>query len=131
MCAVKNERRWCDVFVPVRHRSVRESIRYCAHSCEKLSQRLLHGKEINGIISKCPELKRFHGRRLGSYYDSSSQRDWSGDLKVKKIDYYQQWIFGRTKACELLDIDPTYFHSKTGYSMLRPNKRLVGVTVDV
>ena len=104
-----------------------------ARNCDilELCQRLLHGEEINEIISKYPELKRFHGKRLNSYHDASSQRDWSGNLEVNDVDCCQQWIFGRAKACELLNEDVSYFATTTGYSMLRPNKRLVGVTVDI
>ena len=46
------------------------------------------------------------------------------------MDYYQQWTSGRAKACELLNIDSSCFDFTTGYSMMRPNKRLVGVTID-
>ena len=62
---------------------------------------------------------------------ASSPKDWSGDLVVRNVDCYRQWMFGRTKACELLKVDPAYFNPISGYSMLRPNKRMVGVTVDI
>ena len=39
----------------------------------------------------------------------------------------EQWIFGRAKTYELLN---QFFTTTTGYSVLRPNKRLVGVRVD-
>ena len=80
-----------------------------ARNCDivELCQRLLHAEEISEIIAKYPELKRFHGKRLGSYHDASSQSDWTGNLEVEDVDYYQQWTFGRAKACELLDIDST------------------------
>ena len=82
-----------------------------ARNCDvlELCQRLLHGEDINEIIAKYPELKRFHGKRLGCYHDASSQKDWSGDLEVQNVDCYQQWMFGLTKSCELLNVDPAYF----------------------
>ena len=56
----------------------------------ELFQRLLHGEDINQIISKYPELKRFHGKRITSYNDASSEHEWSGDdLEVKDVDCYR------------------------------------------
>ena len=110
------------------------TVRVITHSrnCDvlELSHRLQHGEEINQIIAKHPAWKRFHGKRLGSYHDTTSQSDWTGDLEVNNISFYQMWIFGRAKACELLNVDVSTFDARPGCSMLRPKKRLVGVTVD-
>ena len=81
----------------------------------ELCQRLLHGEDINAIIAKYPEIKRFYGKRLGCYHNASSPKDWSGDLVVRNVDCYRQWMFGRTKACELLKVDPAYFNPISGY----------------
>ena len=110
------------------------TVRIITHSrnCDvlELSHRLQHSAEINEIIEKHPSWKRFHGKRLGSHNDATSQSDWTGDLEVNKVDVYQMWIFGRAKACEILDIETSYFNSAPGSSMIRPKKRLVGVTVE-
>ena len=111
------------------------SIRTITHArnCDvlELCSRLQHAETINEIIAKHPTWKRFHGKRLGSYNDASSQADWTGELNVDDIDFYQRWILGRSEACAVLNIEPSYFAVAPGYSMLKPNKRLVGVTVDV
>ena len=103
-----------------------------ARNCDalELNQRLQHAESINEIIAKYPTWKRFHGKRLGSYTDASSQVDWSGDLNVDNIDFYQQWTLGRIEAVKILDVELSYFTPAQGYSMPRPNKRLVGVTAD-
>ena len=59
-----------------------------------------------------------------------SQSDWTGRLEVNDIDVYQIWILGRTKACEVLNIETSNFNPAAGCSMIRPKKRLVGVSVD-
>ena len=111
------------------------TVRIITHSrnCDvsELCHRLQHGEEINQIIAKHPSWKKFHGKRLGSYHDATSQSDWTGDLEVEHIDFYKQWIFVRAKACEVLNVETSYFNAMPGYSMLRPKKRLVGVTVDI
>ena len=84
----------------LRDRPSGESVQHCVHpnpgtctlihsrNCDilELCQRLLHGKDINKVIAKYPELKSFHGTRLGCYHDVSS----SGDLEVGHVNCYQQ-----------------------------------------
>ena len=86
---------------------------------------------INDIIRKHPSWKKFHGRRIGAYRDATSEIEWTGDLEVNNVDLYKQWIFGRADACKVLNVRRTEFDVASGYSMLRPNGRLVGVTIDV
>ena len=50
---------------------------------------------------------------------------------MNNVDLYKKWIFGRADACKVLNVRRTEFDVASGYSMLRPNGRLVGVTIDV
>lgn len=103
-----------------------------ARNCDtlELTQRLQHAETINKIISKHPTWKRFHGKRLGSYHDASSQVDWSGNLESNDVDLHKQWNLGKADACRVQHIDPSCYSPPPGCSMLKPKKRLVGVTID-
>ena len=50
---------------------------------------------------------------------------------MNNVDLYKQWIFGHVDACKVLNVRRPEFDVASGYSMLRPNRRLVGVTIDV
>ena len=50
---------------------------------------------------------------------------------MNDIELYQQWVVGRGDACSVLNVNQSFFSTAAGYSMLRPNKRVVGVTIDL
>ena len=55
----------------------------------------------------------------------------TGELEVNDIELYQQWVLVRGDDCSVLNMNQSFFSTAAGYSMLRPNKRVVGVTVDL
>ena len=99
--------------------------------CLELCQRLQHAEVINSIVAKHPTWKIIHGKRLIDHNDATSQIDWTGELEVNDIEFYQQWVLGRGDACSVLNVNQSFFSTAAGYSMLRPNKRVVGVTIDL
>ena len=93
-----------------------------------------HAKSIESIITKHPTWKSFHGKRLSVNNDYTSQREWTGNLNTSTCNIQQLWVFGQLEASELLGISSTYFSDlsvDSGITMLRPCKRLEGVTVDI
>ena len=106
-----------------------------ARNCDslKLCQRLSHAESIEAIITKHPTWKRIHGRRLCGNKDYTSQAEWTGNLDASTCDVQQLRNNGQLEAAEVLGISQTYFtelSKDSGITMIRPNKRLVGVTVD-
>ena len=111
------------------------SVRTITHSrnCDalELCHRLQHAQSINDIILKHPTWKRSHGRRLCGLKDFSSEVEWTGDLNVNSCSLHDLWMAGRSHAVEFLDISDKFFTTlPSGVTMLKPNKRLAGVTVD-
>ena len=112
------------------------SVRTVTHSrnCDalELCHRLHHAHIINDILLKHPTWKRCHGRRLGGSKDYSSEREWTGDLEVNHCVLHDVWLAGRSHAAHNLGVTDDFFNDlPAGVNMLRPNKRLVGVTIDV
>ena len=105
-----------------------------ARNCDSLElcQRLSHAESLEVIISKRPTWKIMHGKRLCGNKDASSQREWKGNLEVDDCDVPMLWHMGRMEAVKTLNIPATYFTNlqDSGITMMRPNKRLVGVNVD-
>ena len=106
-----------------------------ARNCDSLElcQRLSHAETLEFIISKHPEWKRMHGKRLCGNKDSSSQREWTGELEVNNLDVQKLWNTGQAEAVNELKICVSFFTDLStvgGITMMRPNKRLVGVNVD-
>ena len=88
---------------------------------------------MEAIITKHPTWKRIHGRRLCGNKDYTSQTEWTGNLDASTCDVQQLWNVGQLEAAEVLGISQTYFtelSKDSGITMICPNKRLVGVTVD-
>ena len=105
-----------------------------ARNCDSLElcQRLSHAECVELILEKNPTWKRMRSRRLGGQRDASSQREWTGDLDVGKCDIVSAWKLGELEAIKLLNLPHDFFLnlSGSGVTMMRPNKRLVGVNVD-
>ena len=94
-----------------------------ARNCDSLElcQRLSHAESIEAIITEHPTWKRIHGRWLCGNKDYTSQTEWTDNLDASTCD-----------PTEVLGISQTYFtelNKDSGITMIRPNKRLVGVTV--
>ena len=97
----------------------------------ELCHRLQHAQSINDVMLKHPTWKRSHGRRLCGLKDFSSEVEWTGDLNVNSCSLHDLWMAGRSRAVEFLDISDKFFTTlPSGVTMLKPNKRLAGVTVD-
>ena len=106
-----------------------------ARNCDSLElcQRLSHAESIEAIITKHPTWKRIHERRLCGNKDYTSQTEWTGNLDASTCHVQQLWNVGQLEAAEVIGISRTYFtelSKDSGITMIRPNKRLVGVTVD-
>ena len=107
----------------------------CLFFCDSLElcQRLSHAQCSELILEKNPDWKRVHGKRLCGPKDASSEREWKGDLEVANCDITCAWKLGELEVIELLNLPNNYFSelNGSGVTMLRPNKRLVGVNVDM
>ena len=118
----QNERLYCSVRT-VTHRRNCDSLELCHW--------LQHAQDINDILAKNLSWKRCHGRRLCGLKRYTSQSEWKGDLEVNDINLHDVWLTGRARAVELLEISDQFFSDlPSGVTMLGPNKRLAGVTVD-
>ena len=99
-----------------------------ARNCDSLEicQRLSHAQCIQLILQKNPEWKRVHGKIL------CGPKELKGELEVENCDIICAWKLRELDAIELLNLPNDYFSDLNGSSvtMLRPNKRLVGVNVD-
>ena len=73
-----------------------------------------------------------HGKRLCAPKDATSKIEWKGELEVENCDIMCVWKLGELEAFQLLNLPNDYFSdlNGSGVTMLRPNKRLVGVNVD-
>ena len=105
-----------------------------ARNCDslELTQRLAHAGSIELILQKHPTWKRIHSRRLVGSRDATSQREWSGKLDLESVNIASTWKLGEIEAVKILNLPNDYFEilKGTGVTMLKPNKRLVGVNVD-
>ena len=105
-----------------------------ARNCDSLEicHRLSHAGSIELILQKHPTWKRFHSKRLVGSWDATSEKEWCGKLDLGEINIATAWKLGEIEAIQLLHLPNDYFTSLTdsGVTMLRPNKRLVGVNVD-
>ena len=105
-----------------------------ARNCDSLEiiQRLSHAGCIELILQKHPTWKRIHSRRLVGSRDATSQREWTGKLDLEAVNIASTWKLGEIEAIKILNLPNDYFENLkgSGVTMLRPNKRLVGVNVD-
>ena len=92
--------------------------------------RLQHAHTINKILSAHPNWKHSHDKRLSGLKDASSKIEWIGCDETNTCDLPKLWLLGR-EATGILELDENFFATQqNGITMIKPNKRCVGVTVD-
>ena len=111
------------------------AVRTVTHSrnCDalELCHQLQHAHTINKILSAHPNWKQSHGKRLSGLKDASSQIEWIGCVETNTCDLPKLWLLGMREATGILELDEYFFETQqNGVTMIKPNKRCVGVTVD-